>query len=69
MKVFTVTDEEEAKIEAWMATQPKQSYRGGGDCGYAIPEYVFSSNNVGDIFVVRNPFNGEELDLTRYDKW
>lgn len=64
---FTMTQEQYAKFNQWVETQPKFNSRQAGDIGAESFQFIFTRTNCGPCLTVKNTINGEELDLTDYD--
>lgn len=65
MTTFTLTDEQDEKINKWVK---KQKTKPQGTIGGTYT-YSFTFTSLGTIIKVKNNVNGKEIDVTNYNEW
>jgi hypothetical protein len=63
MRTFTLSDEQEEKLEKWQAKHKKKY----GE--YGMLEFRFTCTGIGAGVIVKNLTHKKKIDLTEYDKW
>ena len=64
--MFTLTDEQWAKVAEWQATHDRTLY-GGAIGGRYV--YSFCNTTLGTIIKVHDQLEGSTLDLSDYEDW
>lgn len=65
--MFTLDDEEKAKLEAWIASRTPATPENSGAIGGTYT-YMFTPTTLGTVVKVRDNRDGAEVDLTDY-RW
>lgn len=63
MKTFTLSDEQEEKLNKWQAKHKKKY----GE--YGMLQFRFTYTGIGIGVEVKNLTHKKKIDLTEYDKW
>lgn len=64
-RAFTLTAEQEAKLDEWISTHQKK------DCGAVGGRYsfTFTPTTIGTCVSVTDEMTGHKIDLSDYEKW
>jgi hypothetical protein len=68
MFTFTITDEQEKKIEEWLETLKPLMNTYSGPIGGRL-SYRFTPTSLGIAVYVKDCMSDQELNLTDYDSW
>lgn len=67
--IFSISDKEMDKLEAWEKKQDTKSRKVHKDCTGGQYTYSFSPTGIGTTIRVENTITKEVIDITDYQSW